>query len=50
MDRAAASTDHHFRTHVAGICHRRCREGVMLAHKAEDEAVACAEIIAGGGV
>jgi len=41
-------TDHHYRTNVPGIyAIGDCREGVMLAHKAEDEAVACAEIIAG---
>ena len=37
-----------FRTNVAGICAiGDCREGAMLAHKAEDEAVACIENIAG---
>jgi dihydrolipoamide dehydrogenase len=42
------ATDDHFRTNVAGIwAIGDVREGVMLAHKAEDEAVACAEIIAG---
>jgi len=41
-------TDLHFRTNVAAIYASAIgREGVMLAHKAEDEAVACAEIIAG---
>ncbi len=46
--RGRVLTDHHFRTNVAGIyAIGDCREGVMLAHKAEDEAVACAEIIAG---
>ncbi|HWA43741.1 MAG TPA: FAD-dependent oxidoreductase, partial [Hypericibacter adhaerens] len=41
-------TDNHFRTNVAGIyAIGDCREGPMLAHKAEDEAVAVAEIIAG---
>ncbi len=46
--RGRVVTDAHFRTNVAGIyAVGDCREGVMLAHKAEDEAVACAEIIAG---
>jgi dihydrolipoamide dehydrogenase len=41
-------TDNHYRTNVAGIyAVGDCREGPMLAHKAEDEAVACAELIAG---
>jgi dihydrolipoamide dehydrogenase len=41
-------TDGHFKTNVPGIwAVGDCREGVMLAHKAEDEAVACAERIAG---
>jgi dihydrolipoamide dehydrogenase len=41
-------TDAHFQTNVAGIwAIGDCREGPMLAHKAEDEAVACAERIAG---
>jgi dihydrolipoamide dehydrogenase len=46
--RGRVVTDHHYRTNVAGIyAIGDCREGAMLAHKAEDEAVACAEIIAG---
>jgi dihydrolipoamide dehydrogenase len=41
-------TDPHFRTNVEGIwAIGDCREGAMLAHKAEDEAVACIENIAG---
>lgn len=41
-------TDSRFRTNVPGIyAIGDCREGPMLAHKAEDEAVACAELIAG---
>jgi dihydrolipoamide dehydrogenase len=41
-------TDAHFKTNVAGVwAIGDCREGPMLAHKAEDEAVACAERIAG---
>src|SRR5258706_6937638 len=41
-------TDAHFRTNVPGIwAIGDVREGAMLAHKAEDEAVACAENIAG---
>jgi dihydrolipoamide dehydrogenase len=46
--RGRVITDAHYRTSVAGIyAIGDCREGAMLAHKAEDEAVACAEIIAG---
>jgi len=42
------ATDAHFRTNVDGIwAIGDCREGAMLAHKAEDEAVACIENIAG---
>jgi dihydrolipoamide dehydrogenase len=41
-------TDAHFRTNIEGIwAIGDCREGAMLAHKAEDEAVACIENIAG---
>ena len=41
-------TDNHYQTNVKGIyAVGDCREGPMLAHKAEDEAVACAERIAG---
>jgi dihydrolipoamide dehydrogenase len=46
--RGRVVTDDHFRTNVAGIwAIGDVREGAMLAHKAEDEAVACAEIISG---
>jgi len=46
--RGRVATDAHFKTKVAGIwAIGDCREGAMLAHKAEDEAVACAERIAG---
>jgi len=46
--RGRVVTDVHFRTNVEGIwAIGDCREGAMLAHKAEDEAVACAETIAG---
>ncbi len=46
--RGRVITDAHFRTNVEGIwAIGDCREGPMLAHKAEDEAVACAENIAG---
>ena len=46
--RGRVATDAHFKTNVAGIwAIGDCREGPMLAHKAEDEAVACAERIAG---
>ncbi len=41
-------TDAHFKTNVPGIwAVGDVREGAMLAHKAEDEAVACVDIIAG---
>jgi dihydrolipoamide dehydrogenase len=41
-------TDTSFKTNIPGIwAIGDCREGPMLAHKAEDEAVACAERIAG---
>ena len=47
-ERRRVITDAHFKTNVAGIfAIGDCREGPMLAHKAEDEAVACAEHIAG---
>jgi dihydrolipoamide dehydrogenase len=46
--RGRVITDAHYATNVAGIwAIGDCREGAMLAHKAEDEAVACAENIAG---
>jgi dihydrolipoamide dehydrogenase len=46
--RGRVVTDAHYATNVAGIwAIGDCREGAMLAHKAEDEAVACAERIAG---
>jgi len=46
--RGRVVTDNHYRTNVPGIyAVGDCREGPMLAHKAEDEAVACAELIAG---
>jgi len=46
--RGRVVTDAHFKTNVDGIwAIGDCREGAMLAHKAEDEAVACAENIAG---
>ncbi|MBN9543976.1 MAG: dihydrolipoyl dehydrogenase [Alphaproteobacteria bacterium] len=41
-------TDNHYKTNVPGIyAIGDCREGLMLAHKAEDEGVALAELIAG---
>jgi dihydrolipoamide dehydrogenase len=41
-------TDAHFKTNIEGIwAIGDVREGAMLAHKAEDEAVACIELIAG---
>ena len=46
--RGRVITDAHYRTNVAGIyAIGDCREGPMLAHKAEDEAIALAECIAG---
>ncbi len=46
--RGRVLTDTGYRTNVAGIyAIGDCREGPMLAHKAEDEAVAVAENIAG---
>ncbi|HSZ73370.1 MAG TPA: dihydrolipoyl dehydrogenase [Rhizomicrobium sp.] len=46
--RGRVVTDAHFKTNVAGVwAIGDCREGAMLAHKAEDEAVAVAENIAG---
>ena len=46
--RGRVVTDNHFKTSVPGIyAIGDVREGVMLAHKAEDEGTACAEIIAG---
>jgi dihydrolipoamide dehydrogenase len=41
-------TDEHYKTNIEGIrAIGDCREGAMLAHKAEDEAVACIDRIAG---
>ena len=46
--RGRVITDKHYRSNVMGIyAIGDCREGPMLAHKDEDEAVACAELIAG---
>jgi dihydrolipoamide dehydrogenase len=46
--RGRVITDGHYKTNVQGIwAIGDCREGAMLAHKAEDEAVACAERITG---
>jgi dihydrolipoamide dehydrogenase len=46
--RGRVITDGRYATNVPGIwAVGDCREGPMLAHKAEDEAVACAERIAG---
>jgi dihydrolipoamide dehydrogenase len=47
-DRGRVQIDHHFSTNVKGIyAIGDVVAGPMLAHKAEDEGVACAEIIAG---
>ena len=46
--RGRVVTDTHFATNVPGFwAVGDCREGPMLAHKAEDEGTACAERIAG---
>ena len=46
--RGRVATDEHYKSNVGGIwAVGDCREGPMLAHKAEDEAVACIENIAG---
>jgi dihydrolipoamide dehydrogenase len=47
-ERSRVKIDHHFATSVAGIyAIGDVVAGPMLAHKAEDEGVACAEILAG---
>jgi dihydrolipoamide dehydrogenase len=47
-NRGRVVTNAHFQTNVAGIwAIGDVREGPMLAHKAEDEGVVCAELIAG---
>ena len=47
-ERGRIKTDDHFRTNVKGVyAIGDVIAGPMLAHKAEDEGVACAEIIAG---
>jgi len=47
-DRKRIAVDHHFRTNVKGIyAIGDVIAGAMLAHKAEEEGVVCAEIIAG---
>jgi dihydrolipoamide dehydrogenase len=46
--RGVIETDEHFRTNIPGVwAIGDVRPGAMLAHKAEDEAIACAERIAG---
>src|SRR6201992_4141692 len=46
--RGRVATDAHYATNVPGIwAIGDCREGPMLAHKAEDEAMACVAHIAG---
>ncbi|EAR52437.1 2-oxoglutarate dehydrogenase, E3 component, dihydrolipoamide dehydrogenase [Oceanicola granulosus HTCC2516] len=48
LERGMIKTDDHFRTNVAGIyAIGDAIKGPMLAHKAEDEGMACAEGIAG---
>ncbi|SMX47214.1 dihydrolipoyl dehydrogenase [Maliponia aquimaris] len=48
MPRGQVKVDSHWRTSVPGIyAIGDCIEGPMLAHKAEDEGMACAEVIAG---
>jgi dihydrolipoamide dehydrogenase len=47
-NRGRVITDEHYRTNVEGLyAIGDVREGPMLAHKAEDEGVACAEVMAG---
>ncbi len=47
-ERGQVKTDAHWRTNVEGIyAIGDCVAGPMLAHKAEDEGMACAEVIAG---
>ncbi len=47
-ERGRVATDAHFKTNVEGIwAIGDCRPDAMLAHKAEDEAVACIENISG---
>ena len=47
-ERKRIKVDKHFRTNVEGICAiGDVIAGPMLAHKAEDEGIACVEIIAG---
>ncbi|GAB5375087.1 MAG: dihydrolipoyl dehydrogenase [Acuticoccus sp.] len=47
-DKGRIKTDGHFRTNVAGVyAIGDVKDGAMLAHKAEEEGVAAAEIIAG---
>lgn len=47
-ERGRVNTDDHFRTNIPGIyAIGDVREGAMLAHKAEEEGVALAEMIAG---
>ena len=48
MDKRGVIKTDHFKTNVAGIwAVGDCIDGPMLAHKAEDDAVACVELIAG---
>ena len=47
-DRGVIKTDDHWATNVKGIyAIGDCVAGPMLAHKAEDEGMACAEVVAG---
>ncbi|WP_371060414.1 dihydrolipoyl dehydrogenase [Rhodosalinus sp. 5P4] len=47
-ERGQVKTDGHWRTNVDGVyAIGDCIAGPMLAHKAEDEGMACAEVIAG---
>jgi dihydrolipoamide dehydrogenase len=47
-ERRRVKTDHHFRTNVPGIwAIGDVVAGAMLAHKAEEEGVVCAEVMAG---
>jgi len=48
-ERGRIPVDHHFRTNVPSICAiGDCIPGPMLAHKAEEDGIACIETLAGG--
>ena len=50
MERGVVQVDEHFRTNVPSVyAIGDCIDGPMLAHKAEEEGIACVEMIAGLG-